>query len=273
MLIPIDQINTSALPRDRTTVAQAALQELQHSIAANGLRHPIEVFEYDGTYNLISGYRRLTAFQALHAATQDPAFARIPATVLKPVNRAQAIQQMVEENDLHEGVSPWDHGRIIVTACEIEEFDSHDGAIAGLFPFANRQKRGRLRMLAEAVDALSGLLADPETISQNRLIRLATCMRLGWEDLIITALTEAPEHDAAAQWAMIEPVLRESENAAREARAANKPMRLCRPGPGLTIRRERTEQGYLLHITGPDATSQTVHRILDQIEAMFATTG
>ena len=61
--LPIAQIDTNALPRDRTHLDPDALRELQTSIATNGLRMPIEVFAIEGPhpYALISGLRRLTA--------------------------------------------------------------------------------------------------------------------------------------------------------------------------------------------------------------------
>ena len=64
--LPTAAINPHALPRDRSHLDPAALQELARSIASSGLRQPIEVWRLNtpsGTYHygLISGLRRLTA--------------------------------------------------------------------------------------------------------------------------------------------------------------------------------------------------------------------
>ena len=73
--LPIDQIDEAAMIRDRMVMTEEDMQELRLSIAAHGLRLPIEVFETgDGTpprYGLLSGYRRLHAVRALHALTGD----------------------------------------------------------------------------------------------------------------------------------------------------------------------------------------------------------
>jgi hypothetical protein len=56
-LIPTDQIDAEALPRDRSVLAPAALIELQRSISTSGLRLPIKLFPTEGGYGLISGYQ------------------------------------------------------------------------------------------------------------------------------------------------------------------------------------------------------------------------
>jgi len=82
-LIPLPEIDDTALTRDRTGLDDAALTELRLSIAANGLRQPIEVFPLPDPvippsgpalrYGLISGLRRLHAFHGLLELTGDPA--------------------------------------------------------------------------------------------------------------------------------------------------------------------------------------------------------
>src|SRR5699024_10853993 len=86
LLIPVEQILDDALPRDRAGIDEAALWELQTSIAVNGLRMPIEVFELAEPapplrYGLLSGHRRLRAYRELDSPRTDryraiPAFLR-----------------------------------------------------------------------------------------------------------------------------------------------------------------------------------------------------
>ena len=66
-LLPLADIDASAIPRDRTALDPAALALLQRSILAEGLRQPVEVFPLEGAipYALISGLRRLTVFRTL----------------------------------------------------------------------------------------------------------------------------------------------------------------------------------------------------------------
>ncbi len=112
--IPLTLIDAAALPRDRTTTDPTALAELTNSIARHGLRQPIELFATDDGFALISGHRRLQAFRQL--AANRPEFATVPAFLRSPATLAEALAAMVEENDIRADISPWEQGRIIVTA-------------------------------------------------------------------------------------------------------------------------------------------------------------
>ncbi len=271
MRIPLADIDAHALPRDRTVLDAAALAELQASIAATGLRQPIEVFATDTGYALISGYRRLHATQALHDLTGDPRHAQIDAILRTPADRTAALAAMVAENDIRQPLSVWEQAAIATATLAQDVFDTLDAALAALYPHANRQKRARLRGVAEVVEALDGLLIDPETMSENRLMRLANTLRLGWGEIIETALTQADARTPAAQWQALRAVLEEAETLLAEHRPTtpNRPKRLSHPRAGVTIRRERTRTGFLLHITGRHATDVVVSEVLDQIEQMF----
>uniref|UniRef100_UPI003568E589 ParB N-terminal domain-containing protein n=1 Tax=Sulfitobacter sp. TaxID=1903071 RepID=UPI003568E589 len=70
--IPTDAIEPLSMQRDRTVIDKDAMEELEFSINANGLRMPIEVYLLKGSatgkqYGLLSGYRRLIAQQNLYA--------------------------------------------------------------------------------------------------------------------------------------------------------------------------------------------------------------
>ncbi len=65
--VPLYDIDPKALRRDRLHLDAEAMAELTSSIAANGLRTPIELYTIsEGRhFGLISGFRRFTAFQRL----------------------------------------------------------------------------------------------------------------------------------------------------------------------------------------------------------------
>ena len=65
MKLKLDQITSNKFPRDRTVITPDKLEELERSLLRNGLRTPIEVWKCGETYELISGLRRLTAFERL----------------------------------------------------------------------------------------------------------------------------------------------------------------------------------------------------------------
>lgn len=264
-LLPLAAIDEDAVPRDRSVIDAAKLAELQRSIAASGLRQPVEVFATRSGYGLISGFRRLMAYRALEEL-HGHRYGRIPAFLRPAEDVAQAFARVIEENDIRAGLSAWERGRTLVVAGEAG-FDTLDAALAGLYPHADRRKRARLRQLAEVVEAFDGAFEAPELWSENRLLRLSSVLRLGWDEIVREALAHAAP---GAEWEAIAPVVAEAEALPAPERATpNRPRRLVRLPRGLTIRRERNAAGYVLHITGRGATDALVGEVLDEIERMF----
>jgi ParB family chromosome partitioning protein len=228
-LIPLSAIEAEALPRDRTGLAPEALAELQASILASGLRQPIEVFaaapdpgdapgdapedapgdapgdapaEAAPRYGLISGYRRIAAFRALCSGPDDPRFARIPAFVRRPADEAEALADMIAENEIRADLSPWEKGRIVVESRDQGLFDTLDDAVARLYPALDRNRRARIRAVAEVVDAFGyDTLERPESLNQHQLSRLANTIRAGLADLILHALSQSSETSPEASGA------------------------------------------------------------------------
>ncbi|WP_111431170.1 ParB N-terminal domain-containing protein [Rhodobacteraceae bacterium DSL-40] len=279
--IPIDEIDAEALARDRVALDPEALTELRLSIAASGLRSPIELFafrEAEGRfrYGLISGYRRLTAVRALHELTGQPRYARIDAFLRTPDSAAAAFAAMVEENEIRDDISPWERGRIALVACEIGLHETIEAAVDALYPSANAAKRSRLRALARAAEAFQGHFAHPEALSQKQLLRLAATLGEGLAEPIRAALAECRLSDPESQWRAVLPLVEEAERQSLDAAAEGsgdggflRQRRLSRPRPGLTIRRERTLEGYTLRFSGSDATSGLMDHIIEEIERLL----
>ncbi len=185
---------------------------------------------------------------------------------------------MVEENEIRAELSPWERGRIAALAARQEIFPTIEEAVAKLYAAADRQKRARLRSLAHVVDELDGWLAAPERLSQRQALRLAAACTLGFGHLIRTALEESSAESQESQWRLIEPILLEAERLPPDAPSAApvpfgaplRPRRVARPRSALTIRRERTPDGWCLHFTGKLATSDLCDRIFDEIDRIFA---
>lgn len=253
--LPLADIDPAALARDRTTLDEAAQTELRLSIAASGLRMPIEVFpvEHDEgqpPYALLSGFRRLTAVRTLHEMSGDARHATIPAFVRQPANLAAALASMVEENEIREDLSPWERGRIAVTARDMGLFPTIEAAVDKLYPAAERSKRTRLRALARLVEEFDGAFAAPETLSLRQALRLEGALRAGLADLVRTTLSETRLTDPGSQWQALLPILAEAERPLRDAAAPSRPgrpRRVFTPRPGLTIRREMSRDGYNRH--------------------------
>jgi ParB family chromosome partitioning protein len=279
--IPVAEIDAAALTRDREGLDAGALTELRLSIAASGLRIPIEVFPLPEPkpaesgppyrYGLISGLRRLRAFQALHELTGQPKYAAIPAFLHPPGTMAEALASMVEENEIRAAVSPWERGRIAYLAHRQGAFGTIEEAVAKLFPAADRKKRTRLRALAHLAEELDGWLTAPETLNQRQALRLASAFDAGFGEVIRTALEESKADNPQTQWQLLLPILIEAETPPPETPIPRPgcPRRIARPRPGLTIRREQTRDGWCLHFTGREATSWMLDDVFGDIERMF----
>lgn len=270
--IPVAAIDDTLFPRDRAALDQGALAELKLSIMRHGLRLPVELCELtegdDGkTHGLISGFRRLTVFRGL-LADGFGKYATIPALVRRLEGFSDGMRQMVEENDLHAEVAPWDKARIAVDAVP-DLFPTIDAAVAGLYATADRQRRARIRAIAHVVEELGELLSEPATWSMRRLERLAAALRGGFTPLVIHALQHSRAKDPASQWKLLETILLEAESEARSPSPPDPrpgyPRRLLRPRPGLFVRREKTREGWCLHLTGKDATGMLVESLLDEL--------
>ncbi len=121
------------------------------------------------------------------------------------------------------------------------------------------------------VETFEHLLAEPETLTERRLLRIANVQRLGWAEIMDTALSQSRSRSPQAQWALRQPILEEAEVLVIQGRptAPNRPKRLTRTRCGLVIRRERTREGWLLHLTGPRASDRIVGEIIDRLELEF----
>jgi len=275
--IALTEIDDAALARDRSGLDEAALTELRLSIAASGLRMPIELFALSEPrlphrYGLLSGLRRLHAFRALHELTGDERYAAIPAFLRAPGTMAEALAAMVEENEIREALSPWERGRIAWIAHRQEIFPTIEEAVVKLYPAADRHKRARLRTFAHLVEELDGFLTTPERLSLRQLLRLSAAFQEGFGNVILTALGESSLEDLQTQWQLLLPILTEAEQPPSQTPdpRSGRPRRVARPRPGLTIRREQTRDGYTLHFTGNLATSGMIDDIFDEIERQFA---
>ncbi|MGL4235025.1 ParB/RepB/Spo0J family partition protein [Tabrizicola sp.] len=265
--LPLAEIDPHALLRDRSALDPAALDALKLSIATEGLRLPIEVWQLstprDGfTHGLISGLRRLTACRDLGHQT-------IPVLLRTPASIAQAMASMVSENELREPVSPWEKGTLILAAIDEGHFDTPDTAIAALYPIANRMMRMRIRNYATVVHGLEGRLTTPETLSQRQMETLAAALNGGHEDLLIATLMPLRKASLETQWTALRPIFQDLASEPTDPKTG-RPRRMLHLRQGLTIRREPTPTGWVLRFSGPEAKKGgLVDDVLDHVEQWF----
>ncbi|MCT8162133.1 ParB/RepB/Spo0J family partition protein [Pseudoruegeria sp. SHC-113] len=165
--LPLDQIRSEKLTRDRSASRDPELDELKESIRAIGLSNPIRVEQVEGGYELVQGFRRLSAFRELFEETGDAAYAKIPAGLLPKGEGLDALyRRMVDENLVRRDISFAEMAALAVNyaADPGTDCDSVEEAVARLYASAGRQKRAYIRHFAVLLGAVGERLKFPEAI-------------------------------------------------------------------------------------------------------------
>ncbi|MGN7868529.1 ParB/RepB/Spo0J family partition protein [Paracoccus sp. 22332] len=285
--LPLEQIDEGAMIRDRMVMDEAEMTELRLSIAANGLRLPIEVFEMErpagqgARYGLLSGYRRLHAMRALHALTGSEAHARIRALIRPRTQSDAAFVAMVEENEVREELSHFERGRIAVIAANQGAFANVEDAVNRLFATGSKAKRSKVRSFALIFEELGDMLQFPEALTEKRGLRLATALRDGAEARLRQALSSASPEDADAEWQLLEPVIARSESAPRSPARGGRPRsqapvqygwidgQTLRTTSGITIRRARDGKAHVLRLEGGAIDDDLMDSLMAEIRALL----
>jgi ParB family transcriptional regulator, chromosome partitioning protein len=275
--IPLDQIRDDALIRDRAGLDPEALEELINSLVTEGLRQPIEVWEFpepmEGLrYGLISGLRRLTATREL-ARRRQTAAPTIAAFIRMPASIPAAMAAMVSENEMRTQITPWEKGLLLADSVYKGMFTNLDNAYDALYPNLSRQKRARLRNLAQVVEAFDGHFTTPDRLTATQMERLAAALRGGLADVLREVLGQNRSRSLPSQWAAITPTLAEAfsgEETDATPTTPARPKRLLHLKQGLTIRREQCQNGWILRFTGPEAKKGgLMDDVFDLVEEML----
>jgi ParB family transcriptional regulator, chromosome partitioning protein len=149
-LVPLDQIETYKLTRDRVMGDDMELAELITSIRDVGLSNPIRVEERgDGKYELVQGYRRLSAYRTLLEETGDAElWGAIPAAIMQRGETMEMLyRRMVDENLVRKDISFAEMAMMAINFAfdpTTKETDA-DRAVAQLFQSAGYSKRSYIR--------------------------------------------------------------------------------------------------------------------------------
>lgn len=204
-LIAVQDVLTTKLVRDRSPARDAELDELKTSIRDVGLSNPIRVEQTEGGYELIQGFRRLSAFRELLAETGDTRYSRIPAAL---VPRGEPLidlyRKMVDENLVRRDVSFGEMAMLALSYAEAMEIKADD-AVSILYASALKQKRAYIRTFARVIVAAQGLLRFPEAMPRALGLDLARVFERdgGMADSLIQRLEAAPFRDADTELAIL----------------------------------------------------------------------
>jgi ParB family chromosome partitioning protein len=226
--IPIDRIRAEELVRDRAVLDDGEMAELRASIVKNGLRLPIEVYELAEKteahdFGLISGYRRLMAYQEALKGTGQGRFEKIKAIVRQPSGSAESIVAMVEENEVRADLSHFERGRIAVLSAQSGAFVNVEAAVEQLFPFASKAKRSKVRSFALIFEELGDLLEFPEQLTERQGLSIAAALRAGADQELRETLALHSGGTAADEWALITGVLSKFEDKPKDLAKGGRP--------------------------------------------------
>jgi ParB family transcriptional regulator, chromosome partitioning protein len=276
--LPLERIQTDHITRDRMIVSADDMDELKSSLRMSGQRLPIEVVALpDGKYGLISGWRRVTALQALQH--ENPArFSHVRALVRVDALPGGAYAAMVEENEIREQLTPYERGRIAVVAAERGAFASADQAVDVIFATASKAKRSKIRSFAVVHEELGGTLNFPTDLSERNGLRLAAALRLGFGAKLRAALNEGQGVDALTEMLVMEPVLSEAEAVTREPARGGRPKAKAKEAPaydrvdlanGITMERVAHEDGYSIRLRGKVVDAGLLEVVMAEITRLL----
>jgi len=165
--IPLDLIKTTKLTRDRSQSRDPELDELVLSIRSLGLSNPIRVEQDGDGYQLVQGYRRLSAYRALYQETGDALFAAIPAGLVAHGETLQGLyRRMVDENLVRRDISFAEMAQLALSYLQDSgtEATTLEQAIGTLYASTGRQKRSYVRHFAELLEKIGADLKFAEVI-------------------------------------------------------------------------------------------------------------
>ncbi|MFG6515433.1 ParB/RepB/Spo0J family partition protein [Sulfitobacter sp. TB366] len=204
-LIHTSQVKASKLIRDRSANVDPEIAELKDSIRAVGLSNPIRVEKTDDGYELIQGFRRLSAFQQLAEETGDPRYTRIPAAM---VPRGEPLvdlyRKMVDENLIRKDLSFGEMAQLALSYANDENIPVGD-AVSTLYASALKQKRTYIRQFARVLEALEGAIRYPEAMPRALGLDIYKLISSQPERAgeIASSLLALPDRDADSEIAVL----------------------------------------------------------------------
>ncbi|GLQ35817.1 replication protein [Amylibacter marinus] len=170
--IPVTDVETYKLTRDRAVGKDYELDELKASIAEIGLSNPIQVeARSDGRYELIQGFRRLSAYRELLEETGDSArFGHIPAGIVQEGESIESLyRKMVDENLVRKDISFAEMAALAISyAADPNTIgETADKSVAILFKAASYQKRSYIRGFVKLLQELGSDLEYPQYIPRS----------------------------------------------------------------------------------------------------------
>ena len=180
-LVPLDQIDTFKLTRDRTKAIDFELGELVASIQEIGLSNPIQVEpRSDGRFELVQGFRRLAAFKQILGETGDTeTYGKIPAGIMPQGETLETLyRRMVDENLVRKDISFFEMAQLALNYAADPGTKTHDPekAVAILFKSSSYSKRSYIRTFIKVVEHLGEVIKYGHEIPRALGLQLANVL-------------------------------------------------------------------------------------------------
>lgn len=232
-LIQTSEVKTTKLTRDRSANADTELAELKESIKAVGLSNPIRVEKTVEGYELVQGFRRLSAFRQLAEETGDPRYTRIPAAM---VPRGEPLvglyRKMVDENLIRKDLSFGEMAQLALSYAKDENIPVGE-AVSTLYASALKQKRTYIRQFARVLEALEGAMRHPEAMPRALGLDIYKLIdgQIERAAEIAASLRAMPDRDAEAEITVLRSALAAPKPAsARVSKSVSRTsLRMSRP--------------------------------------------
>jgi ParB family transcriptional regulator, chromosome partitioning protein len=188
---------------------------LTASLRARGQQVPVEVVDISASsppdrpqWGLLTGWRRLMALRALHAAGEGDG--TILAIARKPEDGPSIYVAMIEENEIRANLSFYERARIVVQAVGQGVFRTDRVGLAHLFAAAPATRRSKIGSFIRVVRALDGSLRFPAALSEKAGLALAAALDVDatLAPRLVAALDAAPPQTPQAEAALIARALR-----------------------------------------------------------------
>lgn len=282
--IPLQQIDTTTMTRDRLDMDKDAFEELKVSLQVNGLRLPIEVYAIetaDGApkFGLISGYRRLFAYQELSKIYSE-SFQSIKALVRDRSDAAHSFTAMVEENEIRENLSHFERGRIASLAAQQNAFANTEAAVDALFGTASKAKRSKIRSFALIFESLGDLLIYPKDLREKDGLQISNALRLGAEKRLRQTLDDASINTAEEERSLLLAVAAEFLEQAKEPARGGRPKKIAaKPGwvddetvvlsSGVSLQHDHDGSGHFIRVKGSNVDRKLMKEIVAKLQFML----
>lgn len=224
--VPLDQIDTFHLVRDRVVMDEEEMSALMVSLRARGQQMPVELVPIEDhpeglRYGLVSGWRRLTALRRLLAETGDARFAAVRAMVIRPETAQDAYVAMVEENEIRVNLSFYERARIALRATRTGVFEDIRAALRGLYGSTTRSKRSKIGSFVALVEAFDDVLLHPAAISEKLGLGLAREMvrQPGFVSNLRDRLESAPRDTPAEEMRILAAAVMPTPDPEADARS------------------------------------------------------